>query len=229
MSISWIVIVALVPAADRPYIDGTTNNNPFSMVFGYNALTRFGFLGVSPSSVGSVTSVFAATSSRSTASATGARASGGIGSSASDAAVAYGSGGGGVDSQGGLLAMFERTAASQIGWFFAFALVSIVAVCWLRRHRPRSDVIRAGVVMWWIWLVIYGAAYSEGQIHTYYVVTLAPATLVTAGRATRSAPSRRNCSLTPRRTTAAPRSFSRWRVGTRPARTSWPRVPTSCR
>jgi hypothetical protein len=46
VSIAWIVVVALVPGADRPYIDGTVNDNPFSMVFGYNALTRFGFLGI---------------------------------------------------------------------------------------------------------------------------------------------------------------------------------------
>jgi 4-amino-4-deoxy-L-arabinose transferase-like glycosyltransferase len=181
VSIFWIVIVALVPAADRPYIDGTTNNNPFSMVFGYNALTRFGFLGVSPSSVGSVTSVFAATSGRSTVSATATHASGSISSTAVDSAAAYRSGAGGGDSQGGLLAMFERAAASQIGWFFALALVSIVAVCWLRRRQPRTDVIRAGVVMWAIWLVIYGAAYSEGQIHTYYVVALAPAVAALCG------------------------------------------------
>ena len=233
VSIAWIAIVALVPGADRPYIDGTVNNNPFSMVFGYNALTRFGFLGITPSSVGSVTSQFAATSrtakagggagatgrgrgglggTASTAGSTttssggstttragggggghaggayGGRGgfAGGGGGTASTAATAYrggggGGGGGGMNSQGGLLSMFERTAASQVGWFYVLAIVSVVAVLWLRRREPRTDTIRAGFIMWSIWLVIYGLAYSEGEIHTYYVVTLGPALAAICG------------------------------------------------
>ena len=208
VSIGWIVAVALTPAADRPYIDGTTNNNPFSMVFGYNALTRFGFLGINPSSVGSVTSQFAATSrttsktargaaSTTTTSTTHARGGGtfsrsgasghggitgtGGSSTATTAAASYRGGGGGMNSQASLLSMFERTAASQVGWFYALALVSIVAVLWLRRREPRTDTIRAGIIMWSIWLVIYGLAYSEGEIHTYYVVTLGPALAAICG------------------------------------------------
>ena len=200
VSVAWIVVVALTPAADRPYIDGTTNNNPFSMVFGYNALTRFGFLNISPSSVGSVTSQFAATS-HTTTRATGATsthsgtgtyghaaltAGSGSGSTVSAAAAAYrggtgGGGGGGMNSQASLMSMFERTAASQVGWFYALALVSIVAVLWLRRREPRTDAIRAGFIMWSIWLVIYGLSYSEGEIHTYYVVTLGPALAAVCG------------------------------------------------
>lgn len=41
VSVSWMSAIALVPAATRPYIDGTTNNNIFSMVFGYNGVDRF--------------------------------------------------------------------------------------------------------------------------------------------------------------------------------------------
>src|ERR1700677_1754182 len=42
VSLSWILLYTFTPAADRPYIDGSTNNNAFSMVFGYNGLERFG-------------------------------------------------------------------------------------------------------------------------------------------------------------------------------------------
>jgi 4-amino-4-deoxy-L-arabinose transferase-like glycosyltransferase len=41
LSLTWIFIVALVPAAHRPYVGGTYHNNPFEMVFGYNGLGRF--------------------------------------------------------------------------------------------------------------------------------------------------------------------------------------------
>ena len=86
-----------------------------------------------------------------------------------------------MNSQGGLLSMFERAAASQVGWLYVLAFVSVVAVLWLRRREPRTDTMRAGFIMWSIWLVVYGFAYSEGEIHTYYVVTLGPALAAICG------------------------------------------------
>jgi 4-amino-4-deoxy-L-arabinose transferase-like glycosyltransferase len=41
VSLSWVLLVTLTPAADRPYVDGSTNNSAFSMVFGYNGFNRF--------------------------------------------------------------------------------------------------------------------------------------------------------------------------------------------
>lgn len=38
----WLIIVSVVPAANRPYIGGTYSNSAWEMVFGYNALGRFG-------------------------------------------------------------------------------------------------------------------------------------------------------------------------------------------
>lgn len=152
VSLSWVVMVALVPAGSRPYIDGTTNNNPFSMVFGYNGLTRFGSLGINAASVGAVSQ---------------ARGGGG-------AAV-------GAVPSSGLATMFQGGAASQVGWFYPLAAVSIVVLLWQRRGKPRTDPIRAGVIMFTAWILIYGLAYSAGTIHTYYVVTLAPALAALCG------------------------------------------------
>src|ERR1700722_12898132 len=39
---SWIALYTFTPAADRPYVDGSTNNSPIAMVFGYNGVERFG-------------------------------------------------------------------------------------------------------------------------------------------------------------------------------------------
>ncbi|MEU0966962.1 glycosyltransferase family 39 protein [Streptomyces sp. NPDC005917] len=41
VSCFWVLIAWATPAADRPYLDGTSDNNPFAMVFGYNGLSRF--------------------------------------------------------------------------------------------------------------------------------------------------------------------------------------------
>ena len=157
VSLAWVVTVALVPAHSRPYIDGTTNNNPFSMVFGYNALTRFGSLGINPASVGAVSQAHGAASA--------SAAAGAVPSS-------------------GLATTFEGGAASQVGWLYPLAAVSILVLLWQRRGRSRTDPIRAGVILFTIWIVIYGLAYSAGTIHTYYVVTLAPPLAALCGAGT---------------------------------------------
>ncbi|MFI9269931.1 ArnT family glycosyltransferase [Kitasatospora sp. NPDC052896] len=56
VSASWILLVTVTPAKDRPYVDGTTDNSAFSMVVGYNFLNRFSSVGLTASSTGSVTS-----------------------------------------------------------------------------------------------------------------------------------------------------------------------------
>ncbi|MBF9071962.1 ArnT family glycosyltransferase [Streptacidiphilus fuscans] len=42
VSCSWLLWVWITPASQRPYLDGTTGNNPFALAFGYNGLSRFG-------------------------------------------------------------------------------------------------------------------------------------------------------------------------------------------
>jgi hypothetical protein len=152
VSLVWVVTVALVPASSRPYIDGTTNNNPFSMVFGYNALTRFSSLGITPASVGAVSE--------------------------------RGGGAAGAVQASGLSTMFQAAQASQVGWLYPLAAVSIVVLFWQRRHKPRTDPVRAIVIMWTAWIVVYGLAYSEGSIQSYYVLTLAPALAALSGAGT---------------------------------------------
>jgi 4-amino-4-deoxy-L-arabinose transferase-like glycosyltransferase len=42
VSVSWMTAVSLVPAADRPYVDGSHDNSVFAQVFSYNGFGRFG-------------------------------------------------------------------------------------------------------------------------------------------------------------------------------------------
>jgi 4-amino-4-deoxy-L-arabinose transferase-like glycosyltransferase len=42
VSVSWMTAVSLVPAADRPYVDGSHDNSVFEQVFTYNGFSRFG-------------------------------------------------------------------------------------------------------------------------------------------------------------------------------------------
>jgi 4-amino-4-deoxy-L-arabinose transferase-like glycosyltransferase len=214
VSVAWVVAVWLVPANDRPYIDGTINNNPFSMVFGYNALTRFSALGISPASVGAVSQTRGGAGGPAGGGASpgasdgpgsrpygssgergaghrgdggsrgfGHRGAGNSGSGASGSLTAFtaaavgrggGGGAGGFQSSGGPTTMFQGAQASQIGWLYPLAAASIGLLLWQRRRRPRTDPIRAGTILCGIWILTYGAAYSVGTIHSYYVVSLAP-------------------------------------------------------
>jgi 4-amino-4-deoxy-L-arabinose transferase-like glycosyltransferase len=176
VSLSWVVMVALVPANSRPYIDGTTNNNPFSMVFGYNALTRFSSLGIDPASVGAVSQVQGGPNHE----ADGPARQGNAAPSGGPGVPASSSSAGSIPSSG-LLTMFKGAQASQVGWLYPLAAVSIAVLLWQRRRRPRTDPVRAGVIMWTIWIVIFGLCYSAGTIHSYYVVTLAPALAALCG------------------------------------------------
>ncbi|MFF3574411.1 hypothetical protein ACFYXQ_42350 [Nocardia jiangxiensis] len=51
------------------------------------------------------------------------------------------------------------------------------------RRAPRTDVVRAGLLMWLGRLVVTGAVFSfaDGIVHPYYTVALAPAIAGTAG------------------------------------------------
>ena len=42
VSVSWMTAVSLVPAADRPYVDGSHDDSIFEQVFSYNGFGRFG-------------------------------------------------------------------------------------------------------------------------------------------------------------------------------------------
>ncbi|WP_328497883.1 glycosyltransferase family 39 protein [Streptomyces sp. NBC_00414] len=41
VSLSWVAMMTFTPQDARPYVDGTTDNSAFSMVFGYNGFNRF--------------------------------------------------------------------------------------------------------------------------------------------------------------------------------------------
>ena len=111
---------------------------------------------------------------------TGADNNGGVGGRA-------GTGGGGGFSSGqtGLTRLFGTDMGTQISWLLPAALLVLLAGLWLTRHRPRTDRVRAGFVLWGGWLIVNGIvfSYASGIIHPYYTVALAPpiAALVGAG------------------------------------------------
>ncbi len=101
-----------------------------------------------------------------------------------------GGGGAGTGMWGatGLTRLFTADMGDQIAWLIPAALVSFGALLWMTRRAPRTDRLRAAMLLWGGWLLVTGLtfSYAAGIIHPYYTVALAPAiaALVGIGAAT---------------------------------------------
>ncbi|SDP52022.1 4-amino-4-deoxy-L-arabinose transferase [Klenkia soli] len=83
----------------------------------------------------------------------------------------------------GLLRLVGADLGGQVAWFLPAALVALVAgLVWTAR-RPRTDPVRAGLLVWGGWLLVTGLVFSlmAGTFHGYYTVALAPAIAALVG------------------------------------------------
>jgi 4-amino-4-deoxy-L-arabinose transferase-like glycosyltransferase len=93
-----------------------------------------------------------------------------------------GGGGGGGTNTGfggstGLTRMFGDAFGTEISWLLPAALIALLGGLWLTRRAPRTDLARAGLLLWGGWLVVTALVFSymSGTVHPYYAVALAPA------------------------------------------------------
>lgn len=102
--------------------------------------------------------------------------------------VGGGGGGGGGTAWGstGLGRMFSEATGGQISWLLPAALLLLVAGLVLRGRAPRTDLARAGFMVWGGWLLVTGLTFSfmAGIFHDYYTVALAPAIAAVVGMGT---------------------------------------------
>ncbi|MBG0567841.1 ArnT family glycosyltransferase [Actinoplanes aureus] len=84
---------------------------------------------------------------------------------------------GGMWGEGGPLRLFESGQGGQISWLLPAALIVLVAGLVITARRSRTDVQRAGLIVWGGWLLVTGLIFSsmQGIFHAYYTVALAPA------------------------------------------------------
>jgi 4-amino-4-deoxy-L-arabinose transferase-like glycosyltransferase len=167
-SLPWLLIVDATPAADRPYVGGSTNNTVWNLVFGYNGFGR-----VDGQSLGG-----------------GPGGGGGFGGPALGGGGArLGGGGGGFGGTGaggifggtaGPLRLFSDALGGQIAWLLPLAIIGALAALWVvRRDRTR----RAAVILWAGWVALYGIVFSEaeGTFHAYYTSVMMPAIAALVG------------------------------------------------
>ncbi|HEY7051591.1 MAG TPA: glycosyltransferase family 39 protein [Mycobacterium sp.] len=77
----------------------------------------------------------------------------------------------------GIGRLFGSSMGTEISWLLPAALIGLVAGVWFTAHTPRTDRVRANLLLWGSWLLVGGAVFSfmHGVIHPYYTVALAPA------------------------------------------------------
>jgi len=85
--------------------------------------------------------------------------------------------GGGFSGTPGLLRLFNPEFGGQIAWLLPAALAGLGVGLVVRRKSPRTDLARAGYLLWGGWLAVHVLVFSlmSGIIHTYYAVAMAPA------------------------------------------------------
>jgi 4-amino-4-deoxy-L-arabinose transferase-like glycosyltransferase len=83
----------------------------------------------------------------------------------------------------GLLRMFNSEFGGQIAWLLPSALILAAGLLWVGRRAPRTDMVRASVIVWGSWVLVTGLVFSfmSGIIHPYYAVALAPGIAGLAG------------------------------------------------
>ncbi|MCV7419896.1 glycosyltransferase family 39 protein [Mycobacterium yunnanensis] len=158
VSAGWyIALVSLWPADSRPYIAGSTDNSLLQLALGYNGIQRI-------------------------AGNEGGGPGGGGGPG-----PGHGPGGGGMNlffgGDPGIGRLFGASMGAEASWLLPAALIGIVVLAWTTLRAPRTDRVRAGLLLWGGWLLVTGAVFSfmAGTVHPYYNVALAPAVAALVG------------------------------------------------
>src|ERR1700691_2584377 len=176
----WVAIVLLTPAADRPFVGSTSNNNILSLTFGYNGLGRLtgnrgGLPGGAGRTPGRGLGGGAGDAGRGPGGGAGdaARGPGGFGGRGGGGG---GGGGGALGGGSGLTRLFGSEWGGQISWLIPAALIAFAVMLWVSRRGARTHRTRAAALMGGGWLLVAGLvlSYMSGTTHSYYSIALAP-------------------------------------------------------
>ncbi|WP_084727927.1 ArnT family glycosyltransferase [Rhodococcoides yunnanense] len=163
----WVVATIVWPVDSRPYIGGSTDNSVMDLVLGYNGLGRI--FGQSRGGGSAETMP-------------GPEGAGMPGDMAGGMPGGMGGPGGGQAGSSfggstGLDRLFGSEMGFEISWLIPAALIALILGFVARGRAPRTDVVRASLILWGGWFVVTGVifSYMSGTVHPYYTVALSPA------------------------------------------------------
>lgn len=155
VSAAWIALVLLTPASARPYVDGSVDDSPVSMVFGYNGLNRYGIDNGGAEALG---------------------VGGPLGRSHGSPWLYMTS-----DAVAPQVGWLYPLALLGLGWGLAARSRGDRPD---RAPGGAMSTVRAGYLMWGLWLLVHAVSFGISQKpHTFYVVAVAPAVAALAGAA----------------------------------------------
>ena len=85
--------------------------------------------------------------------------------------------------EAGIGRLFGPSMGAEASWLLPAALIGLVVGLWLTLRAPRTDRVRAGLILWGGWVLVTGAVFSfmQGTVHPYYNVALAPGVAALVG------------------------------------------------
>ena len=149
---AWPLLFLLTPAADRPWVSGTSDNSIFSLIVGYNGLGRIDGQAGGPQACG-----------------------GGAGPGGGGAGSVFGG-------DTGPFRLLDASLGGQAGWLLGFAVVGGIAILVasrLRRADARTGWLIAVGGAFATTAVAF--SFAKGIFHPYYVSLLAPFTAALVG------------------------------------------------
>lgn len=155
VGLAWPVLVWLTPAADRPWISGTSDNSIWSLILNYNGAGRLDGQAGGP----------------------GGTTGGGPGGGGGGGGMGSVFGG-----DTGVFRLVDSSLGGQAGWLIGMAIVGGIGVAvasGLKRRDPRTGFILAAGGAFATCAVVF--SYAKGIFHPYYVSMLAPFTAVLIG------------------------------------------------
>ncbi|HUN05048.1 MAG TPA: glycosyltransferase family 39 protein [Aggregatilineales bacterium] len=181
VSLSWIIVVDLVPAENRPYVGSSQTNSALELAVGYNGIQRLlGGTGRAPANrqndgQGSTTNAIPGTGTDGQGFAPPVGANG---QPMPPPAGAPGAGGGMFANEVGtasVVRLFTQPLDNEIGWLLPFGLLSIGLLAVASRPRLPLSTAHKGVILWGGWLVTQVVFFSvAGFFHAYYLAMLTP-------------------------------------------------------
>ncbi|CAM4227179.1 glycosyltransferase family 39 protein [Nocardia ninae] len=152
ISSGWYVVLTMLwPASSRPYLAGSTNNTFMDLVLGYNGFARFLGQNHKGGNLFELPPGY---------------------EMPHDLGAGFGGFGGSGPSR-----LFTGEIGFEISWLLPAALLAFGIVLASRWRVPRTDLIRGAAMVFGLWLIIDGIAFTtmRGGMHAYYTLAIGPA------------------------------------------------------
>ncbi|AGK98949.1 glycosyltransferase family 39 protein [Clostridium pasteurianum] len=184
ISLSWAIIVDLVPTNNRPFIGSSTNNTVMELIVGHNGLQRVGLdtriNGNSNKSQRSIRNISDNGNGFNRMTPENDQSN-----NRSNGYMQSQYGGMRNSSNPGIVRLFSNNNMSdQIGWLLAFAIIGALAIILNRAFRfPFDSEQKLSLILWVVWLLTEFVYFSfvKNITHTYYLTTMAPSIAALVG------------------------------------------------